>query len=97
MHLGSPDDTFFSGVGVCGQRDYIDHFPVVPLVIPGTDFSFCHLVTSFYFLASVLTTDWFTPAVNGVVTSVLNLRRGLENRGHEVRILPLSRSPFSYV
>ena len=45
----------------------------------------------------LLTTDWFTPAVNGVVTSVLNLRRGLENRGHEVRILPLSRSPFSYV
>lgn len=45
----------------------------------------------------LLTTDWFTPAVNGVVTSVLNLRRGLENRGHEVCILPLSRSPFSYV
>ena len=40
----------------------------------------------------LLTTDWFAPAVNGVVTSVLNLRRGLESRGHEVRVLTLSRS-----
>ena len=45
----------------------------------------------------LLTTDWFTPAVNGVVTSVLNLRRGLEDRGHEVRVLTLSRSSSSYV
>lgn len=45
----------------------------------------------------LLTTDWFTPAVNGVVTSVLNLRRGLEGRGHEVRVLTLSRSASSYV
>lgn len=44
----------------------------------------------------LLTTDWFTPAVNGVVTSVLNLRKGLEARGHEVRILTLSRSSCSY-
>ena len=44
-----------------------------------------------------MTTDWFTPAVNGVVTSVLNLRKGLEDRGHEVRILPLSNSASSYV
>lgn len=45
----------------------------------------------------LLTTDWFTPAVNGVVTSVLNLRKGLEERGHEVRILTLSHSSRSYV
>ena len=45
----------------------------------------------------LLTTDWFTPAVNGVVISVLNLRRGLESRGHQVRVLTLSRSPSSYV
>ena len=45
----------------------------------------------------LLTSDWFTPAVNGVVTSVLNLRNGLENRGHEVHILPLSRSTCPYV
>lgn len=45
----------------------------------------------------LLTTDWFTPAVNGVVTSVQNLRKGLEDRGHEVRILTLSCSSCSYV
>ena len=44
----------------------------------------------------LLTTDWFAPTVNGVVTSVLNLRKGLEARGHEVRILTLSRSSCSY-
>lgn len=38
----------------------------------------------------LITTDWYSPAVNGVVTSVKNLRRGLEARGHEVRILTLS-------
>lgn len=40
----------------------------------------------------LLTTDWYAPAVNGVVTSVLNLRRELERRGHEVRVLTLSRT-----
>ncbi len=45
----------------------------------------------------LLTTDWFAPAVNGVVTSVLNLRRGLECRGHQVRILTLSQTAYSYV
>ena len=49
------------------------------------------------FMKILLTTDWFTPAVNGVVTSVLNLRKGLEERGHEVRILTLSHSSRSYV
>lgn len=43
----------------------------------------------------LITTDWFTPAVNGVVTSVKNLRRGLEARGHEVRILTLSQDRHS--
>ena len=38
----------------------------------------------------LITTDWYTPAVNGVVTSVKNLQRELEHRGHEVRILTLS-------
>ena len=45
----------------------------------------------------LLTTDWYTPAVNGVVTSVQNLRKGLEDRGHEVRILTLSRSSYSHI
>jgi len=43
----------------------------------------------------LITSDWYTPAVNGVVTSVLNLRRALEARGHEVRVLTLSQSPRS--
>ncbi len=38
----------------------------------------------------LLTSDWYTPAVNGVVTSVLTLRRELTLRGHEVRVLTLS-------
>lgn len=44
----------------------------------------------------LLTSDWYIPAVNGVVTSLLNLRKGLEERGHEVRILTLSHTPHSF-
>ncbi len=43
----------------------------------------------------LMTTDWYAPTVNGVVTSVLNLRRGLEALGHEVRVLTLSQTPYS--
>ena len=43
----------------------------------------------------LITSDWYSPAVNGVVTSVKNLRRELERRGHEVRVLTLSQSPLS--
>lgn len=43
----------------------------------------------------LITSDWYVPAVNGVVTSVVNLRRGLEERGHQVRILTLSQTPYS--
>jgi len=35
----------------------------------------------------LITSDWYIPAVNGVVTSVKNLRRELEAQGHEVRVL----------
>ena len=45
----------------------------------------------------LITTDWYSPAVNGVVTSVLNLRRELELRGHEVRVLTLSPDLHSSV
>lgn len=45
----------------------------------------------------LLTSDWYTFAVNGVVTSILNLRKGLEARGHEVRILTLSQTRNSYM
>ncbi len=38
----------------------------------------------------LITTDWYKPAVNGVVTSVLNLCEGLQKLGCEVRILTLS-------
>lgn len=44
----------------------------------------------------LLTSDWNLEAVNGVVTSILNLRRGLEARGHEVRILTLSPTAHSW-
>ncbi len=44
----------------------------------------------------LITTDWYKPVINGVVTSVVNLARGLEAMGHEVRILTLSGSLRSY-
>ena len=44
----------------------------------------------------LITTDWYKPIVNGVVTSVLNLKKELEERGHEVRVLTLSRDHRSY-
>lgn len=44
----------------------------------------------------LLTTDWYKPVVNGVVTSVINLKKELESREHEVRVLTLSRSYESY-
>lgn len=44
----------------------------------------------------LITSDWNDLAVNGVATSVKNLRRELENRGHEVRILTLSQSYRSW-
>ena len=46
--IDGSDDTFLTGVGVGGQRAYIDHFPVVPPIVAGVGFSFCHLVTSHF-------------------------------------------------
>ena len=43
----------------------------------------------------LITTDWYAPTINGVVTSVLNLERELTALGHEVRILTLSQTPYS--
>lgn len=45
----------------------------------------------------LITTDLYLPAVNGVVTSVCNLKREMEERGHEVRILTLSGTGSSYI
>lgn len=39
----------------------------------------------------LITSDWYYPVVNGVVTSVMNLKSELEKAGHEVRILTLSQ------
>ncbi len=44
----------------------------------------------------LITTDWYKPVINGVVTSVENLCRGLTELGHEVRILTLSNSLHSW-
>jgi len=44
----------------------------------------------------LLATDWFLPSLNGVVISVLNLRRQMEEKGHEVRILTLSQTNRSH-
>lgn len=44
----------------------------------------------------LITTDWYQPVVNGVVTSVLNLSAGLKQKGHEVMILTLSQNCYSY-
>lgn len=39
----------------------------------------------------LITSDWYYPTVNGVVRSVLNLRKGLMSAGHEVRVLTLEQ------
>lgn len=45
----------------------------------------------------LITTDLYIPTINGVVTSVLNLKRELTKLGHEVKVLTLSQSNISYV
>jgi 1,2-diacylglycerol 3-alpha-glucosyltransferase len=44
----------------------------------------------------LITSDWYAPTINGVVTSVLNLQRELTAQGHDVRVLTLSCSPRSF-
>lgn len=43
----------------------------------------------------LITTDAFTPVVNGVVTSTLNLYKQLKQHGHDVRILTLAHARHS--
>lgn len=38
----------------------------------------------------LMTTDLYKPAINGVVTSVETLKRNLESKGHDVRVLTLN-------
>ena len=45
----------------------------------------------------LITSDLYIPSINGVVASILSLKQGLEERGHEVRILTLSPTMHSYV
>lgn len=42
----------------------------------------------------LLATDLYTPAVNGVVTSTVSLKKSLETLGHDVRILTLSKDGY---
>ncbi len=42
----------------------------------------------------LLATDLYSPAVNGVVTSTLSLKKALEHLGHEVRVLTLAEEGF---
>lgn len=44
----------------------------------------------------LITSDWYYPVVNGVVRSILNLKKYLEDQGHEVRVLTLSNSTKSF-
>lgn len=44
----------------------------------------------------LITSDWYQPVVNGVVTSVTNLTDSLRAMGHEVRILTLSNTLHSF-
>ena len=48
------------------------------------------------YMKVLITTDWYAPVINGVVTSVLLLKRELEARGHEVRVVTLSNTMHSY-
>ncbi len=41
----------------------------------------------------LMTSDLYTPAINGVVTSIQTLKQALEAAGHEVRVLTLSPKP----
>ena len=44
----------------------------------------------------LITTECYMPTINGVVTSVMNLRNELLKYGHDVRILTLSETKHSY-
>ena len=44
----------------------------------------------------LITSDWYKPVINGVVTSIVNLENELRARGHEVRVLATSRTHSSW-
>lgn len=45
----------------------------------------------------LITSDCYVPTINGVVTSIINLKTGLEALGHEVRVLTLSSTGKSEI
>lgn len=45
----------------------------------------------------LLTSEWYAPIINGVVTSLVTLENELRKQGHDVRVLALSLSKESYV
>lgn len=45
----------------------------------------------------LITTDGYSPMINGVVTSVNNLYKELKNKGHHVKILTLSHTGYERV
>lgn len=44
----------------------------------------------------LITSEWYAPVINGVVTSVVNLEKELIKLGHEVRVLTLSNGGKSF-
>ena len=44
----------------------------------------------------LITTDWYEPVINGVVTSVITLKEQLERLGCEVRVVTLSGNGHAY-
>ncbi len=44
----------------------------------------------------LITSEWYAPVINGVVTSILNLENELKKQGHDVRILTLSGNRHSH-
>lgn len=59
-----------------------------------------HELTDFirkvFIVKILITSEWYSPAINGVVTSVLNLQTELKKLGHEVKVLTLSATARSY-
>ncbi len=45
----------------------------------------------------LISSEWYAPNINGVVTSLVTLENELRKQGHELRILTLSLSKESYV
>lgn len=47
-------------------------------------------------LKILITTECYIPVINGVVTSIVNLRKELQILGHDVRVLTLSTTNKSF-